>query len=123
MKSLRFSHTLLVVGLTLGVAALWAGANPMGITGDLVTGGWSTCWDHQAEYWVASTHEGGTCGPCQGTLSRYCYEFSGGSCSGGTISVVVNIPGQPGATAHSSGYTPCGQGSEWCQYARSGDCY
>jgi hypothetical protein len=118
MKSTKLSQVSLVVGLVLAVTALWAGARPIGISGDLVTGGWTTCSDPDIYASLACTSSGS--GPCQGTLIRYCYEGPG-SCSGGQIQVAIDQPGQPGATMHAGGSQPCS--GTYCGSAYNGYCY
>jgi hypothetical protein len=120
MKSVKLSHVSLVVGLVLALTALWVGARPIGIGGDLVTGGWQTCSDPQTGDSFACTNGGG--GPCQGTLTRYCYEY-GGDCTGGTIQVAIDIPGQPGETMHAGGSRPCTSQYSDCNRIYNGSCY
>ena len=119
MKSMRFSHVSLMAGLILGLTALWVGASPIGVAGDLVSGGWSTCTDQYGNT-VAATLGNWTCPPCQGVLTRYCYEYNGGNCTGGSITVAITTTGQPGLTVHSAGYIPC---SGSCFNIYAGDCY
>jgi len=118
MKSTKFLHVSLVVGLVLGLMALWVGASPIGTSGDLVTGGWTTCWAYD-DGWNIVAATSWDCDPCQGTLTRYCYEYDV-SCNGGSISVVM-VTGGPGNTPHSAGYAPCTEGA--CEGINAGSCY
>jgi hypothetical protein len=116
MKLVKFSPVSLAISLVLGVMALWVGATPIGTSGDLATGGWVSCYLYSEGVRVAATQ--GSCDPCRGTLVRYCYEYYGGACSGGSITVVVS--GGPGATPHVGGSPPCGYP---CTDIYSGACY
>lgn len=40
MKSGKFSHMAMMIGLLLGVVAVWASATPVAGDGDRVVGGW-----------------------------------------------------------------------------------
>lgn len=119
MNSKKLSHVSLIAGLVLGVTALWAAASPLGASGDLATGGWVGCSAYD-NGWHTVAGTSGDCDPCQGTLSRYCFEYAWGTCTGGSITVVMAIYGQPGATPHSAGYIPCGGD---CTSIYEGDCY
>lgn len=57
MKARKFSQVPLLIGLLIGVLALWGGAAPVGATGDLVTGGTSSftsCLDDCGRPYVCS---------------------------------------------------------------------
>ena len=118
MKSMKLPHVALVLSLVLGMTALWAGAMPVGASGDLVTGGWVACFLQSEWLQIAATSS--PCDPCRGTLVRYCYEGGYPACSGGAITVV--IAGGPGATPHSNGGGSC-SGSVWCNATYDGTCY
>jgi hypothetical protein len=87
MKTARLSPSLLLVGLGLGLLALWAGAAPAGIAGDVITGG---KWHEQSVYWFACAgkREAPDCMRCTGEHIEYCNSYYLGPCSGGPISVV-----------------------------------
>ncbi len=115
MMSMKLSHVSLVVGLVVAVMAFWTGAAPVGTSGDLVTGGWTTCWDQNGNILAATSVR---CDPCDGTIIGYCYEYNM-DCDGGTITVVRAAAA--GHTPHATGYAPCTQGS--CHGISSGTCY
>lgn len=54
MRIRMSSPLLLLVGLIVGLLAMWASVSPIGSTGDLVTGGWTWCiWD--GEYYACAS--------------------------------------------------------------------
>lgn len=118
MKSMKLSHISLVVGFAVAVMALWAGATPLGVGGDLVVGGWYACLDGSTGNSVATTGNW-TCGPCQGTTVRYCTEYGYG-CTGGSITVAV-VSGGAGYTIHQGGSPPCS--GDYCRSIYQGSCY
>ncbi len=118
MKSGKFSQILLIVGLVVGLTALWAAAAPVGAGGDLITGGWVRCTADGVS--VASTQS--KCDPCSGTLLRWCSEGDGWDiCSGGQIVVVQYATA--GYTPHPSGGIPVCSGGTTCASVYAGACY
>jgi hypothetical protein len=97
MKWMKFSHVSLVIGLVLGMMALWAEATPIGVSGDLVTGGWTGCY--KSGIYIAATSS--SCDPCQGVIISHCYEYDQ-YCLGNTLTV-VKVTGGAGYTPHSAG--------------------
>jgi hypothetical protein len=105
MRTRMFSPLLLVVGVTLGLMAMWTVASPVGTTGDLITGGWITCtWDAK-RYACGST----SCDSeyCQSSALQSCELYAYGDCSGGYITVASC--GSGGSTFYAYGGTlsPC----------------
>jgi hypothetical protein len=53
---MKHSQIALVIGLGVGLLALWGGAAPIGVNGDLVTGAWGQyyfwAWEGEYEYLV-----------------------------------------------------------------------
>jgi hypothetical protein len=118
MKSVKFSQIALIVGLVVGLTALWAAAAPVGVAGDLITGGWSNCTVDGVL--VAATYS--PCDPCAGTLLRLCSEGDGYyRCTGGNIVVVQSSTS--GHTPHPSGGIPVCSGPGPCPSVHSGTCY
>ena len=119
MKSVKFSHVALLVGLVVGLSALWATAAPVGTSGDLITGGWYAVSKGSA--YIGSTAT--SCDPCSGTLYRNCYEGDGWGnvCSGGGITVVVYSAA--GATPHAVGGIGVCSGPGYCTQVHNATCY
>ncbi len=115
MKTRTFSVVPLLVGLVVGLLALWVSAAPVGATGDLVTGGWVTCYDENYDKVFATSSD---CDPCSGTTTGYCDDNA--TCIGGSVSVVVAAPS--GATPHAALRTPC-WGNDRCLEMHNGSCY
>jgi len=99
MRLPRFSQVGLIVGMTLGLLALWAGASPVLGPGDSVIGGgpephpvWYRAWDYD-HYNVGATWQTNGEHTYNGwTISRYCADAVNWSgqpmhCTGGSISV------------------------------------
>ena len=131
MKSRRFLSVPFVIGLSVGLLALYAAASPIGTAGDLVTGGWTWCYTADEGVpigmdWVPSSRD---CGPCSGTYTRNCSEGWGspsGNCTGATIVIAVYNAG--GATAHPTGsrpvcYNPPGYPNLGCENIFNATCY
>jgi hypothetical protein len=113
MRIRMFSPFLLLIGLTLGLLAMWASASPLGATGDLVTGGWTACSVWMGEEWspyfgVPSNGNCDQCGAnkCDGTSSTNCSNYGGaGSCWGGTITIITC--NSQGERTRAGGATAC----------------
>ncbi len=98
MRTRMFSPFLLLAGLIVGLLAMWAGASPLGTTGDLITGGWVECgFGGASPYWATPNGEScDQCGDrkCSGSYSSTCSSYDGpGYCSGGSITVVICASG------------------------------
>jgi hypothetical protein len=109
MMRIRMSSPLLLLtGLIVGLLAMWAVASPVGTTGDLITGGWTTCYAGVAWYACSSKScESGI--TCTGTELKTCSTYDvPGACSGGYISVATCTAGgswypHPGAPSGCTG--------------------
>lgn len=103
MQTRMSSPLLLLVGLTLGLLAMWASASPLGATGDLVTGGWTACssggsnWFGVPSDWHCTTH----CqsGKCSNDYLDSCSNYAYGNCSAGPITIVSCYSPGPGTWA------------------------
>lgn len=118
MKARKFSQVTLLIGLLVGALTLWVGTAPAGVTGDLITGGWETCWVPGDSAHVAASYW--DCDPCDGTAVRECREGGSPPCSGGYITIVMAA--SAGATPHSAGGGDC-YGIDLECGADDGDCY
>ncbi len=112
MRTKMFSPFLLLVGLVLGLLAMWAGASPLGVTGDLVTGGtaeaWIGCGVDPVYYGVPYALGCGECwsNKCSGTSTTTCGSFAGaGACYGGSITIVTCD--EEGSGTRAGGATAC----------------
>ena len=114
MRTRMFSPLLLVAGLILGLLAMWAGASPVGATGDLVTGGWDHCWFTATGDWGGASPCLGSCPECGGDFPASC---GAGNCGGGTIMIISCSSGAQGRVA--GGATPC----SGCPNYHSHTCY
>lgn len=98
MRTRMFSPFLLLVGLTLGLLAMWASASPLGATGDLVTGGWVACTIDSEDTWFATPSEWhceNHCYSerCSNDYSSTCSGYDE-ECTGGSITVIsCYLPG------------------------------
>lgn len=102
MKTSRISQVSILFGLAVGLMALWAGAVPIGVSGDLVTGGWYSVY--QDGYRFACDTSGG-CVYCDGGHYDYCSDYTpSGFCTGGLVWVAESGGSQ---TAYSGGSTNC----------------
>jgi hypothetical protein len=109
MKTTRCSQTAVLIGLAVGLCALWAGGAPVGLYGDLLTGSWidhrfpgdqggyvicttSTCYNHMDALtsWLACN--GGPIG-------------SGFTCYGGSF---IGAAFGAGMTVHDTGWGSAG---------------
>jgi hypothetical protein len=109
----KWSQVTLLIGLALGFVAIWAGAAPVGLTGDLVTGSWESLWCPHEWFYVGCT--GDYCEPGmngRGT-TLYCYQgpIPGYTCYGGAF---------VGAVHQGDGYTTHADGDSWPCWAPSG---
>jgi disulfide bond formation protein DsbB len=93
MRTRMSSPLLLLVGLTLGLLAMWASVSPLGTSGDLVTGGWVACstdggsnWFGVPGDWHCENHCGS--GNCSNDYSDSCSNYAYGNCSAGSITIV-----------------------------------
>ncbi len=122
MKTRMCSSFSVLVGLTLGLMAVYLGASPVGTAGDLVTGGFTVCSIEQNP-WVACTNAVGSCTYCDGDYNTSCSNWEGGEvCSGGPITVVsCSSAGDATGTSHKVGTACTGLGV--CAFLRNGSCY
>lgn len=112
MRIRMSSPSVLLIGLIVGLLAMWAVASPVGATGDLITGGWTTCYYTSGPF-ACSSSSCSTGQTCTGTELKSCSTWEGlGTCSGGYIAVATCTAGgtwlpYPGAPSSCSG-TYCG---------------
>ena len=120
MKARKYSAVPLLVGLALALMATWAASAPVGVAGDLITGGFTGCIIED-DYPVACT--GGPCTYCDGDYNTSCSNWEGGdTCFGGPITVVsCSSAGDATGTSHKVGYACTGTGI--CTLLRNGSCY
>jgi len=118
MKTRKFSQLPLLVGLVVGLAALWAGSTPVaGVSGGAI-GGFTRSWIDGA--WVATTSS--SCTYCDYTSSTSCSSYYHASCIGGYIAVAQCIG--LGDTTHANGQGPCWHPSNpECTLLYDADCY
>ncbi len=128
MRARKFSHVALLVGLVLGIGALWLGATPL-IGRDLgVVGGWVQYLAPEG-VWVAASLDQGSCVYCFYTYSSSCSGFQRDPyepCNGGSISVAkCAASSSAGKTTHAAaGPTPCWSWEDpWCEEAYDAACY
>jgi hypothetical protein len=131
MKPGKFSHMPLVIGLVLGMVAVWASATPA--VGTAVGTGGGTLWFEDfidGEYVAASRRN--DCGVCAGTFAGSCTDYGMSptgqymGCSGGYASVAYCVnPGYPGsATTHANGLSACWSTyNPYCNDLYDADCY
>jgi hypothetical protein len=114
-----FSPVLLLLGLTLGLMAMWAVASPVGATGDLITGGWTTCWVGSERF--ACDSSACSTETCRGEGLDPCEDFSGEhACYGGYINV-ASCSGIGTPYAYPVGTQPCV--GQTCLTVHSATCY
>jgi len=111
MRTRMSSPVLLLIGLALGLLAMWAAASPVGATGDLVTGGWEACSIDGGSTWFACPslwHCNNPCktGKCSIDYSVSCSSIDYGSCSGGSVTLISCDSSGPG-TISDSGMVAC----------------
>ena len=111
----KFSQATLLVGLALGLMALWAGATPLAGIGDGGVGGeeWYPCYAYFGiQIGTADLFWNGmNCRYCYGTHSEPCsdfYDTSPEPCRGGSISVAdCGDETAAGTTYAEEGPAPC----------------
>ena len=125
MRTRKFSQVALLLGLALGMGALWSSATPLVTLGDAGVGGWEQMFIDGV--WVAVYPDQGSCVYCWGTTSSSCSEYVGAEpCRGGSISVAVcSASSSAGGTTHAGeGPTPCWSWIEpYCNDVFDAACY
>ncbi len=105
MKRSGISQISMLCGLVVGAMALWVGTAPIGVSGDIVTGGWSSVY-HNGERFACDIADG--CVYCNGGHYEYCSDYDGYTggtpCSGGLVWVAES---GGTTTAHAGGTTNC----------------
>ena len=102
MKARKFSQAPLVIGLLLGLAALWIGTAPATGAGGGVIGGFTYTWADGVR--VAATSS--SCTYCDYSTNRPCSEYNGPyGCLGGYIAVAHCVG--LADTTHSAGKGGC----------------
>lgn len=130
MKSRKLSHVSLVIGLVLGMVAVWASATPtVGAAIGTVGGYW---YDFYIDGVYVAASDYTECGVCAGTFAGSCTDYGMSptgqllGCSGGYASVAYCVePGYPGsATTHANGLSPCWSTyNPYCNDLYDADCY
>jgi hypothetical protein len=127
VKTKKCSQASLLIGLLVGLAALWSSAAPIGLSGDLITAGAPTWILTGPDASANGNRVGCACSPCYlhygnaGTIWLSCadgptnYEFR---CTGGSF--LGARPVVSGGTIHASPYTGvCGgdtpEAQSYCQ--------
>jgi hypothetical protein len=102
----KWSQVPLVIGLAVGCLAIWSGAAPVGLNGDLVTGSWVELYRFDGKY-IGCT--GSTCqtGMNGKAVTLYCSQGYPYTCYGGAF-IGVEYQGN-GHTVWSQwdGESPC----------------
>jgi len=115
LKMSKWSQVTLLMGLAVGFLAIWSGAAPVGLTGDLVTGSWTELSIYEP-YWGKSWSVGCTGSYCEPHMNATGVTFlctTGGpySCYGPTFL---------GAQYKGDGYTVHALGPYVCAHVNDG---
>jgi hypothetical protein len=113
MKGRKLSHISLLLGLTIGLFAVWAGVTPVAGDSSVVVGGYAAfydTWFPGSDYpYGASTST--DCYVASGVTYRSCTEYGRATCTGGYI-YVANCA-STGYYWHSLSGHPC-SGPTYC---------
>ncbi len=120
MKTRLFSQLILLVGVGVGITAVWAGSAPFVGRHAPVLGGYPMFYDSYVDgVYVATTLRGYL--PCTGTTTRSCsaYDISNAPdgphyCWGGDVTVAVSSTEMTGLTIYPDGLAPCDGTHWWC---------
>ena len=80
MKALTFSRLSIVIGIVLGIVALWGATAPSATNGDGIVGGYwivtwcPSCYDDSPDECWDSPYD------CDGTITNVCYQPGAGTC-------------------------------------------
>jgi len=109
----KWSQSTLMIGLGIGLFAIWSGAAPVGLAGDLVAGSWQALWCPSEWAYVGCT---GYCAShMNGTEASFQCSDGPYSCYGGWF--VGAQYKSDGYTVHAHSYiTPC-----WADEGSPGD--
>ena len=116
MRSVKLSQLALIVGITVGVMALWAGSAPVLGARSSVIGGWSFK-TIDTGVWIGC--DSGSCSMCAGTLGRECED--GPDCYGGSITVASPSYRPNDPEPYAAGVAGCSGGLQ-CQWVRHAGC-
>ncbi|HNS19575.1 MAG TPA: hypothetical protein PKH24_03705 [Sedimentisphaerales bacterium] len=101
----RLSQLILLVGIVVGMTAVWVGSTPfVGVNGPVLGGMFYSAWvDHN--YLVATTLP--DYDYCLGTTSLPCSEYGRYNCWGGNVTVAVSDSEITGLTIFADGLSAC----------------
>lgn len=117
MRSMRLSQLALLVGVSMGLVALYGSAAPVFGSGDSIVGGFYV-------YYYGSGYVGCTessCNDCQYTTLASCGDAANYDCGGGTITIAVAAHYSAPSTRGGS-YAGCTPGAFACWDLRHATC-